>query len=481
MGAAESAPGAADADEAAAARRARGIARVDARLRERLGTQGVRYNLRVVLRGGRRAGKTALFERLAGRGFSDAYEATRELRAATIAWAPRDGRERCKVDVWDVCDEAEAEGAVDAASIDVYDGAAAAVFLVDPRDATTLDYVVDKLRGLPGGVDAVVLRSFADAADGSGLTESDVAAALEPLGRRIRVLSASAKTCAGLDTLHAWLALPFLRLVAGEHRRRSRARRSGSPPPRRRWTRGSPPPSRRRRGAPGGLPGARRAPRAPGGARGPRRGAARAADAARGAKVGARRVARRRLGRRRRRRAPDARGGGRLGFLGRLLRATPRRSGRGGGGGRGRPKASNEPARGAEAAPPAVERPEADAEPPADEAPAAPADAEPPAPACRSASASEEADAEPPADEAPPEPPRLHPQSRRSPRSHPRPRQMHGRPPRKKPRSLRRSPRSPRSPPRLHPQSRRSPRKHLRPRQMHGRRPPQQRRTRPRP
>ena len=47
------------------------------------------------------------------------------------------------------------------------------------RDATTLDYVVDKLRGLPGGVDAVVLRSFADAADGSGLTESDVAAALE--------------------------------------------------------------------------------------------------------------------------------------------------------------------------------------------------------------------------------------------------------------------------------------------------------------
>ena len=53
MGAAESAPGAADADEAAAARRARGIARVDARLRERLGTQGVRYNLRVVLRGGR--------------------------------------------------------------------------------------------------------------------------------------------------------------------------------------------------------------------------------------------------------------------------------------------------------------------------------------------------------------------------------------------------------------------------------------------
>ena len=104
----------------------------------------------------------------------------------------------------------------------IYDpahGAAAAVFLVDPRDATTLDYVVDKLRGLPGGVDAVVLRSFADAADGSGLTESDVAAALEPLGRRIRVLSASAKTCAGLDTLHAWLALPFLRLVAGEHRR----------------------------------------------------------------------------------------------------------------------------------------------------------------------------------------------------------------------------------------------------------------------
>ena len=302
MGAAESAPGAADADEAAAARRARGIARVDARLRERLGTQGVRYNLRVVLRGGRRAGKTALFERLAGRGFSDAYEATRELRAATIAWAPRDGRERCKVDVWDVCDEAEAEGAVDAASIDVYDGAAAAVFLVDPRDATTLDYVVDKLRGLPGGVDAVVLRSFADAADGSGLTESDVAAALEPLGRRIRVLSASAKTCAGLDTLHAWLALPFLRLVAGEHRRalaraeerlaaaeealdaRLAAAVAAPAPPRR-------PP--------------RRPPRAPrpGGARGPRRGAARAADAARGAKVGARRVARRRLGRRRRRRA----------------------------------------------------------------------------------------------------------------------------------------------------------------------------------
>ena len=437
MGAAESAPGAADADEAAAARRARGIARVDARLRERLGTQGVRYNLRVVLRGGRRAGKTALFERLAGRGFSDAYEATRELRAATIAWAPRDGRERCKVDVWDVCDEAEAEGAVDAASIDVYDGAAAAVFLVDPRDATTLDYVVDKLRGLPGGVDAVVLRSFADAADGSGLTESDVAAALEPLGRRIRVLSASANV-RGPRHPRRGVALPFLRLVAGEHRRRSRAEER-SPPPRRRWTRGSPPPSRRRR-RPRRPPGARCAPRAPGGARDrdaelpapPTPPAARKSALCRGSTTTRTTTAAARA--RRTRQRPTRT----LDYLYGPLpgaRAARRAAGRAA----PAPAAVEHP-RGA-SAPPAVERPEADAEPPADEAPAAPADAELPAPAAEAApaSASEE------------------------------------------PRSLRRPPRSLRSPPRLHPQSRRSPRKHLRPRQMHGRRPPQQRRTRPRP
>ena len=149
MGAAESAPGAADADEAAAAR-TRGASRASTRgcasgsARRASATTCASSCAAAGARG-----ITALFERLAGRGFSALYEATRpELRRHHLG-APRDGRGAVQGRRLGRLRRGTQASGRRAASIDVYDAAPPPRFLVDPRDATTLDYVVDKLRGCP--------------------------------------------------------------------------------------------------------------------------------------------------------------------------------------------------------------------------------------------------------------------------------------------------------------------------------------------
>lgn len=90
MGAAESQP--AEDEKEVEERRARNISRMDARLRQKM-NKGVRYNMKVVVRGSRGVGKTALWRRLQGLPFDDGYDATREIKTATIHWAPRDAPE----------------------------------------------------------------------------------------------------------------------------------------------------------------------------------------------------------------------------------------------------------------------------------------------------------------------------------------------------------------------------------------------------
>eukprot|EP00754_Rhynchopus_humris_P010163 Rhum_TRINITY_DN14121_c46_g1::Rhum_TRINITY_DN14121_c46_g1_i1::g.71526::m.71526 len=91
-----------------------GIEVMESALQDEL-RRGVRYNMKIVVRGDRGCGKSMLLQRLQGKPFDAAYEKTPQLHAATIHWRSRashaqqaaDGEyntETVKVEVWDVVD-----------------------------------------------------------------------------------------------------------------------------------------------------------------------------------------------------------------------------------------------------------------------------------------------------------------------------------------------------------------------------------------
>ena len=62
---------------------------------------------RVLLRGSRKSGKTALFKRLQGKSFDQHYEATSKVQSSSVNWSIRNLNEkkRVSVEIWDVVDK----------------------------------------------------------------------------------------------------------------------------------------------------------------------------------------------------------------------------------------------------------------------------------------------------------------------------------------------------------------------------------------
>ena len=81
------------------------IQRMNAAIRQRI-AQGVHYNMKIVIRGARKTGKTQLWRRLQALPFVEAYEPTPEIQTANINWRPPQSQEDLvKVEVWDVVDD----------------------------------------------------------------------------------------------------------------------------------------------------------------------------------------------------------------------------------------------------------------------------------------------------------------------------------------------------------------------------------------
>ena len=82
-----------------------GSLRLSAALRQKLG-HGVRINIKLLIRGDARSGKTACFRRIQGLGFTADLAPPKRLDATTIDWAFDDAQEdRVKVEVHDVVDQ----------------------------------------------------------------------------------------------------------------------------------------------------------------------------------------------------------------------------------------------------------------------------------------------------------------------------------------------------------------------------------------
>ncbi|TNN15807.1 Rab-like protein isoform 3 [Schistosoma japonicum] len=131
-------------------------------------SRGVDYNLKIVIRGDRNVGKSALLSRLKGEQFKEEYIPTNEIQLANIHWNHQNSQSIIKVEVWDVVDkgkprsiskglkffsrlikgqsgsningqaQTKVEPCLDATFINVYKGAHGVIFIMDMTKSSSL-------------------------------------------------------------------------------------------------------------------------------------------------------------------------------------------------------------------------------------------------------------------------------------------------------------------------------------------------------
>eukprot|EP01064_Diplonema_japonicum_P009187 TRINITY_DN1665_c2_g1_i1.p1 TRINITY_DN1665_c2_g1~~TRINITY_DN1665_c2_g1_i1.p1 ORF type:complete len:715 (+),score=268.01 TRINITY_DN1665_c2_g1_i1:52-2145(+) len=209
---------------------------------------GVKYNMKVLIKGERGAGKSSLLKRLQGKPFEAEYTKTPQIQAATIHWHASTKEEAVKVEVWEVIDEGFRTQAMqdqckklqgqaglldaipisDATNIDVYRDAHCVMFVLDATNPDALNYLKTELPKIPKSICVLVLRSKCDL-DGVVITEEHihkVVATHKPVSTPFllnishnkidsafcvapQVVSTSMLNCYGLKQLYSYLNVPF--------------------------------------------------------------------------------------------------------------------------------------------------------------------------------------------------------------------------------------------------------------------------------
>ncbi|XP_055255132.1 rab-like protein 6 isoform X5 [Moschus berezovskii] len=197
--------------------------------------KGVQYNMKIVIRGDRNTGKTALWHRLQGKKFVEEYIPTQEIQVTSIHWSYKTTDDIVKVEVWDVVDkgkcrkrgdglktendpqEAESEMALDAEFLDVYKNCNGVVMMFDITKQWTFNYILRELPKVPTHVPVCVLGNYRDMGEHRVVLPDDVRGVLDHLDRPLgssyfRYAESSMKNSFGLKYLHRFFNIPFLQL-----------------------------------------------------------------------------------------------------------------------------------------------------------------------------------------------------------------------------------------------------------------------------
>ncbi|XP_015986457.2 rab-like protein 6 [Rousettus aegyptiacus] len=197
--------------------------------------KGVQYNMKIVIRGDRNTGKTALWHRLQGKKFVEEYIPTQEIQVTSIHWNYKTTDDIVKVEVWDVVDkgkckkrgdglkmendpqEAESELALDAEFLDVYQNCSGVVMMFDITKQWTFSYILRELPKVPTHVPVCVLGNYRDMGEHRVILPDDVRDLIDSLDRPpgssyFRYAESSMKNSFGLKYLHKFFNIPFLQL-----------------------------------------------------------------------------------------------------------------------------------------------------------------------------------------------------------------------------------------------------------------------------
>ncbi|KAK4475122.1 hypothetical protein MN116_002209 [Schistosoma mekongi] len=166
-------------------------------------SHGVDYNLKIVIRGDRNVGKSALLSRLKGEQFKEEYIPSNEIQLANIHWNHQNSQSIIKVEVWDVVDKGKprsvskglkffsrlikgqpsshineqatkVEPCLDASFINVYKGAHGVIFMMDMTKSSTFDYVCRELVKIPSKLPVLIMSNFHDLHEQRKITEEQV-------------------------------------------------------------------------------------------------------------------------------------------------------------------------------------------------------------------------------------------------------------------------------------------------------------------
>ncbi|KAI9596663.1 P-loop containing nucleoside triphosphate hydrolase protein [Syncephalis fuscata] len=201
-------------------------------------SRGIHCNLKIVIRGAQKTGKSTLFHRVQGLPFSDQYTPTPQIQVENIQWNYNDHQSNViKVEFWDVVDHGIVTEEIhqdndphrnmmsslllDAETVDVYRGANAVVLMYDVTREETLDYVKQHLPNIPHGIPILILANFCDKTEDRIIErdhvmewlsdfEEEKSPASDFVFEFIRYTEASLKNGQGLDYLHRFLGVPFL-------------------------------------------------------------------------------------------------------------------------------------------------------------------------------------------------------------------------------------------------------------------------------
>ncbi|KAG0333004.1 Rab-like protein 6 [Podila horticola] len=231
--------------------------------------KGIPLNMKIIIKGDIRTGKTSVFERLQGLPFrhDHEYRTTEQIQVANIPWQYSHTKDIIKVEVWDIVDKGVQSGelrtstsnvtlkidnntpaspkskapqstdtaphaafALDASTIDVYRNTDGVILVYDISKPWTFEYAAKTLAEVPTNIPVLILSNFTDDSNLPVVSTDRLEELMEEHNAErfklpcapanlIRHLDTSMKTGLGLKEIHESFGIPFLNVLRETHRK----------------------------------------------------------------------------------------------------------------------------------------------------------------------------------------------------------------------------------------------------------------------